>query len=99
MVENADNACGAGQGPQGPQNGVGLTGLSSLDISQFESDHPGKLNSPAVMLRELPCRDRLAKSLPRVHILPPQLKREESLRRSFGRLPENSGGHAGGFRL
>jgi hypothetical protein len=50
VVENADNACGAGQGPQGPQNGVGSTGLSSLDISQFESDHPGKLNSPAVML-------------------------------------------------
>src|SRR6516165_26820 len=25
--------------------------LSSLDVSQFESDHPGKLNSTAVMLR------------------------------------------------
>ena len=25
--------------------------ISSLDISQFESDHPGKLNSTDVMLR------------------------------------------------
>jgi hypothetical protein len=48
-----------------------LTGLSSLDISQFESDHPGKLNSPAVMLREPRRRDCLAKSLPQQRILYP----------------------------
>jgi hypothetical protein len=36
----------------------------SLDISQFESDHPGKLNSPAVMLDEPSTVGSFGESLP-----------------------------------
>jgi hypothetical protein len=37
-------------------------------MSEFESDQPGILNSPAAMLFGLPRRQRLLKSLPQLHI-------------------------------
>jgi hypothetical protein len=50
-----------------------------LDVSQFESDHPGKLNSTAAMLR-------VGNTLPQPHILHPTA---QTLRHILGRFPEN----------
>jgi hypothetical protein len=47
---------------------IAASGLFSLPIAEFESDQPGILNSPAVMLFGLPRRQRLPKSLPQLHI-------------------------------
>jgi hypothetical protein len=45
-----------------------VTGLFSLRIPEFESDRPGILNRPAVMLRHPPCRQRQRKCLPQLHV-------------------------------
>ena len=50
------------------QNDACPSGLFSLHISEFESDQPGILNSPAAMLFGLPRRQCLPKSLPQLHI-------------------------------
>jgi hypothetical protein len=87
-----------------PDRPTGTAKWRRFDRIVFFGHFAVRIRSPRQI--EQPGRDAanfhagiVAKSLPRVHILSPQLKREESLRRSFGRLPENSGGHAGGFRL
>jgi hypothetical protein len=62
---------------------IAASGLLSLPIAEFESDQPGILNSPAVMLFGFragnayrnPCRSCIFAT--------PQLKREQSPRRSF----------------
>ena len=50
------------------QNDACPSGLFSLRISEFESDHPGILNRPVVMVREPPRPQRPTKSLPQLHI-------------------------------
>jgi hypothetical protein len=54
----------------------------SLRIPEFESRHPGILNSPVVMVRQRLHRGCLPKSLPQLHIRNTQLTRERSLLRS-----------------
>jgi hypothetical protein len=75
-----------------------VTGLFSLRLPEFESDQAGKLNRPAVMLRQPPCRQRQPKSLSQLHILHPQLEREPSRLRRFGQIDRKSPGKTGGFR-
>ena len=61
------HACSV-QRPSRVQNDARPSGLFSLRISEFESDHPGILNRPVVMVREPPRWQHLPKSLPQLPI-------------------------------
>jgi hypothetical protein len=75
------------------QNDADPSGLFSLRVPQFESDQPGILNSPGVMLFGLPRRQRLPKSLWPAS----QLKRDQSLPRRFGQILESYRANSNGF--
>jgi hypothetical protein len=79
------------------QNDGCPSGLFSLRIPEFESDQPGILNSPAVMLFGLPRRQRLPKSLPQLHIPPHRSSKRTISAALFGQIPESYGANSNGF--
>jgi hypothetical protein len=68
-----------------------------LRIPEFDTDQPGILNGPVVMVREPhagnacrnPCRSCIFAT--------PQLTREQSLLSRFDQIPENYGANINGF--